>query len=74
MSNVLLKLLVKDKPLYSGKVHEEGKRFLRGEGNEVTADEKQTALMLSLITVCFLAYMERLSVTNLKQDNFLLIL
>ena len=31
--------------LYSGKVHErreEGKRNLRGERNEVTADERQT--------------------------------
>ena len=32
------------------------------------------SLMLALITVRFPAYMERLSVTNLKQDNFLPIL
>ena len=39
MPNVLLKLLVKDKPLYSMK---EGKRNLPGERNEVRADERQT--------------------------------
>ena len=33
------KVLVKDKPLYSGK---EGKRTLQGERNEVAADERQT--------------------------------
>ena len=40
MPNALLELLVKDKPLYSGKIR--GKRNLRGERNEVTADERQT--------------------------------
>ena len=39
MPDALLKLLVKDKPLYSGKVRE---RNLRGERNEVRADERQT--------------------------------
>ena len=39
MPDALLKLLVKDKPLYSRKVHE---RNLRGERNEVRADERQT--------------------------------
>ena len=33
------KVLVKDKPLYSGK---EGKQTLQGERNEVAADERQT--------------------------------
>ena len=42
MPNVLLKLQVKEKPLYSGKVCEEGKRNLRGERNEVAVDERQT--------------------------------
>ena len=37
--NALLKLLVKDKPLYSAK---EGKRNFRGEKNEVAAGERQT--------------------------------
>ena len=40
--NTLLKLLAKDKPLYSGKVREGGKWNFRGEGNEVTADGRQT--------------------------------
>ena len=39
MPDALLQLLVKDKPLYSGK---EGKLNLRGERNEVRADERQT--------------------------------
>ena len=39
MPDALLKLLVKDEPLYSGKVRE---RNLRGERNEVRADERQT--------------------------------
>ena len=39
MPDALLKLLVKDKPLYSGKVRE---RNLRRERNEVRADERQT--------------------------------
>ena len=39
MPDALLKLLVKDKPLNSGKVRE---RNLRGERNEVRADERQT--------------------------------
>ena len=39
MPDTLLKLLVKDKPLYSGKVRE---RNLRRERNEVRADERQT--------------------------------
>ena len=42
MPNVLLKLLVKDKPLYSRKVREKRETNLRGERNEVTADERQT--------------------------------
>ena len=43
MPDALLKLLVKDKPLYSGKVRaKEGKLNLRGERNEVRADERQT--------------------------------
>ena len=42
MPDALLKLLVKDKPLYSGKVREKGKLNLRGERNEVRADERQT--------------------------------
>ena len=45
--NALLKLLVKDKPLYSvyftaEKYVKEGKRNFWGERNEVTADERQT--------------------------------
>ena len=39
MPDALLKLLVKDKPLYRGKVRE---RNIRGERNEVRADERQT--------------------------------
>ena len=44
--NALLKLLVKDKTLYSvyftaEKYMKEGKRNLGGERNEVTADERQ---------------------------------
>ena len=42
MPNVLLKLLVKDKPLYSGKVLERRERNLRGERNEVRVVERQT--------------------------------
>ena len=50
MPNEILKLLVsvvKDKPLYSvyftaEKYVKEGERNLRGERNEVTADERQT--------------------------------
>ena len=47
MPNVLLKLLVKDKPLYSvyftaEEYVKEGKQNLLGERNEVTADERQT--------------------------------
>ena len=47
MPNAILKLLVKDKPLYSvyftaEKYVKEGERNLRGERNEVTADERQT--------------------------------
>ena len=45
--NALLKLLVKDKALYSvyftaEKYVKQGKRNLRVERNEVTADERQT--------------------------------
>ena len=36
------KLLVKDKPLFGGKYVKEGKQNLRGERNEVRADERQT--------------------------------
>ena len=40
MPDTLLKLLVKDKPLYSGKVRaKEGKLNFRGERNEVRARE-----------------------------------
>ena len=39
MPDTLLQLLVKDKPLYCAK---EGKLNLRGERNEVRADERQT--------------------------------
>ena len=47
MPNTLLKLLVKDKPLYSvyftaEKYVNKGKRNLRGERNEVSADKRQT--------------------------------
>ena len=42
MPDALLKLLVKDKPLYSGKVRERRELNLRGERNEVRADERQT--------------------------------
>ena len=42
MPNVLLKLLVKDKPPYSGKYVKEGKRNLQREKNEVRVDERQT--------------------------------
>ena len=43
MPDMLLKLLVKDKPLYSGKVRaKEGKLNLQGERNEVRAHERQT--------------------------------
>ena len=43
MPDALVKLLVKDKPLYSGKVRErrETKNFV-GMRNEVRADERQT--------------------------------
>ena len=43
MPEALLKLLVKDKPLYNGKVREKGKQIFRGERNEVRADERQTS-------------------------------
>ena len=43
MPDALLKLLVKDKPLYSEKRYaKKGKLNLRGERNEVRADERQT--------------------------------
>ena len=42
MPDALLKLIVKDKPLYSEKYAKEGKLNLRGERNEVRADERQT--------------------------------
>ena len=43
MLNALLKLLVKDKPLYTAeKYAKEGKLNLRGERNEVRADERHT--------------------------------
>ena len=45
MPNALLKLLVKDKQLYSGKVCEEEKRNLQGEGNKVTADRRQSGCL-----------------------------
>ena len=40
MPNALSKLLVKDKPLYSGKVRE--RRETNPPRNEVAADERQT--------------------------------
>ena len=43
MPDALLKLLVKDKPLYSGKVRERRELNFLGERNEVRADERQTA-------------------------------
>ena len=43
MPDTLLKLLVKDKPLYSRKVcAKEGKLNLQGERNEVRAHKRQT--------------------------------
>ena len=47
MPNALLKLLVKDKPLYrvyftAEKYVKKGKRNLRRERNKVTAHERQT--------------------------------
>ena len=45
MPNVLLKLLLKDKPLFSRKVPvsvKDDKQDLRGEGNKVTVDDRQT--------------------------------
>ena len=43
MPDTLLKLLVKDKPLYSRKLRaKEGKLNFRGERNEVRAHERQT--------------------------------
>ena len=41
MPDALLKLLVKDKPLYSGKVREKRETKL-SRRNEVRADERQT--------------------------------
>ena len=42
MPDALLKLLMKDKPLYSGKARERRETKLLGERNEVRADERQT--------------------------------
>ena len=42
MPDALLKLLVKDKPLYSGKVRERRKTKLSRREDEVRADERQT--------------------------------
>jgi len=41
---------VKDKPLYSGKVREEGKRNLRGKGNEVRPDGMMLCIYTSILT------------------------
>ena len=42
MPDALLKLLVKDKPLYTAEKYAKGKLNLRGERNEVKAYKRQT--------------------------------